>query len=80
MLKIEREAANIDVTEIGVARACCSTGAPKDCTNVREGTDGVDAKDGKFLVRGVVKLEETLANESAMRRTVVRLTASLQAR
>jgi putative transposase len=32
------------------------------------------------LARGVVKLEETLANEPAVRRTVARLTASLQAR
>jgi REP element-mobilizing transposase RayT len=32
------------------------------------------------LARGVVKLEETFANESAVRRTVTRLTASLQAR
>jgi hypothetical protein len=32
------------------------------------------------LARGVVKLEETLANESALRRSVARLTASLQAR
>jgi putative transposase len=31
------------------------------------------------LARGVVKLEETLANESALRRSVARLTASLQA-